>query len=164
MNILDIIILICLVPSLIQGLRKGFISQVIGIVSLITGIWASAQFAEVLGSQLAAYITASEQTLKIAAFAIILALTFVILGLLARLLESIINMVMLGWVNKLMGAGFAIIKGILILAFLFSIVTTLNANLHLFDQEILNQSSLYPVVNGIANTIFPYIKALFTFN
>ena len=164
MNILDIIILICLIPSLIQGLRKGFISQANAIISIIIGVWASAKFAHVLGVQLAEYITASEQTLKIIAFAIILIVTFVILGLMAKMLEGILNLVTLGWVNKLLGGVFSIIKGILILGLIFSVVTALNGSLHLFKPEVLTESVLYPAVDSIADTIFPYIKAFFTLN
>ena len=162
MNILDIIILICLIPSLIQGLRKGFISQANAIISIIAGVWASAKFANVLGVQLAEYITASEQILKIVSFAIILALTFLVLGVLSRMLESIVNFVMLGWVNKLLGAAFAFVKGVLILGLILNIITTLSGSL--INSEVFSESALYPVINSIANTIFPYIKALFTLN
>ena len=61
-----------------------------------------------LGVQLAEYITASEQVLKVISFAIILIVTFLILGLVAKALEGILNLVMLGWVNKLLGGAFAI--------------------------------------------------------
>ena len=47
MSIIDIILLICFVPAIINGARKGFISQVISIVSLVLGIWLSARFASV---------------------------------------------------------------------------------------------------------------------
>ena len=164
MNILDIIILICLSPSLVQGLRKGFISQANAIISIIAGVWASAKFANVLGVQLAEYITASEQVLKIISFAIILIVTFIILGLLAKMLEGLLNLVTLGWVNKLLGGVFAIIKGILILGLIFSAVTSLNASMQLFKPEVLSESVLYPIVTAIADTIFPYIKAIFTLN
>ena len=63
MNILDAIILICLIPALIQGLRKGFISQAISIVSVVVGIWASARFANLVADWVAQYITASEQVI-----------------------------------------------------------------------------------------------------
>ena len=162
MNILDIIILICLIPSLIQGLRKGFISQANAIISIIAGVWASAKFANVLGVQLAEYITASEQILKIVSFAIILTLTFLVLGVLSRMLESIVNFVMLGWVNKLLGAAFAFVKGVLILGLILNIITTLSGGI--VNSEVFSESALYPVINNIANLIFPYIKALFTLN
>ena len=96
MNILDIIILICLIPAIIQGLRKGFISQVISIVSLIFGVWASARFATIVSDWIAQYITASEQILKVVAFALIMVVTFLVLAAAGKLLEATIKLVMLG--------------------------------------------------------------------
>ena len=71
MNILDIILLICFIPAVVQGIRKGFISQVISIVSLILGIWLSARFASAVSGWLGQWITASGQVLEIVAFALI---------------------------------------------------------------------------------------------
>ena len=88
MNILDAIILICLIPALVQGLRKGFISQAISIVSLVVGIWASARFANIVTAWVSQYITASEQILKVIAFVLILVAVFFALGLLGKLLAS----------------------------------------------------------------------------
>jgi membrane protein required for colicin V production len=162
MNILDIIILICLIPALIQGLRKGFISQAISIISIIAGVWASAKFANLVGAWLSEYITASEQVLRVIAFAIILIGVFLALGLIARVLEKILKLVMLDWINKLLGAAFSIIKATLILGLIFLAVGSLNANLNLINPETFSNSVLYPVVNDTAEIIFPYLKSLFT--
>lgn len=40
MNILDIILLLCLIPALFSGLKKGFIAQVIAIIALVLGSFA----------------------------------------------------------------------------------------------------------------------------
>ena len=79
MNIIDIILLICFIPAVIQGIRKGFISQVISIVSLVFGIWMSARFASVVSTWLAQWITASGQVLEIVAFALIMVIVFLVL-------------------------------------------------------------------------------------
>ena len=110
MNILDAIILICLIPAIFQGIRKGFISQAISIISLIAGIWASARFADIVSEWASKYITASEQVLNIVAFAIILIVVFIVLGLIGRLLESILKFVLLGWLNKLAGVVFSLMS------------------------------------------------------
>ena len=88
MNIVDIILLICFVPAVIQGFRKGFISQIVAIVSIIVGVWVAFRFA-LDGSQwLAQYIQGSEQMLKLVSFAIIFIAAIVALTLLGRLLEG----------------------------------------------------------------------------
>ena len=162
MNILDIIILICLVPAIIQGIRKGFISQVISIISLIAGVWASAKFADLVGSWLSEYITASEQVLKITSFALILIVVFIVLALLGKILEGIIKLVMLGWVNKLLGVIFAMAKCILILGLIVLAFNSMNASLNLVKPEVLDDSVLYPIIKSIADNVFPYLKSLLT--
>ena len=162
MNIIDAIILICLIPALVQGLRKGFISQAISIISLIVGIWASAHFAGVVTEWISQYITASEQVLNIIAFAVILIIAFVVLGLTGRLLESILDFVFLGWVNKLLGTVFSLIKTCLILGLIAMVINSICTAAPDGLPEAFKTSTLYPVVTNIAESIFPYIKNLLT--
>lgn len=160
MNILDIIILICLVPALIVGIKKGFISQVISILSIIVGIWASSRFANIVSEWLGQYITASENILRLVAFVIILVLVFIILGLLGKLLDSIIKVVLLGWVNRLLGAIFSLLKAFLILGLVMMLFTSLNDALNLIKPEVIKESLLFQPLKDLADMVFPYIKNL----
>ena len=158
MNILDIILLICFIPALIQGIRKGFIAQAISIISIVAGIWASARFADVVSAWVAQYITASEQVMKVVAFALILIVVFIVLGLVGRLLEGLFNLVLLGWVNKLLGVVFALLKTALIVGLLIIVFTSINDNFHFVQESVLNESVLYPHLKKIAFEVFPYVK------
>jgi membrane protein required for colicin V production len=158
MNILDIILLICFVPALIQGIRKGFIAQAISIISIVAGIWASARFADVVSAWVAQYITASEQVMKVVAFALILIIVFIVLGLVGRLLEGLFNLVLLGWVNRLLGVVFALLKTALIIGLLIIVFTSINDNFHFVQESVLNESVLYPHLKKIAFEVFPYVK------
>ena len=162
MNILDIIILLCLIPAIIQGIRKGFISQAISIISIIVGIWASARFANIVTAWVSQYITASEQVLKIVAFALILVVVFIVLGLLGKLLESVLKLVMLGWVNKLLGVAFSLLKAVLILGLVILLFSSLNDAFGFIKPEVLDQSVLYQPIKSIADSIFPYIQNMLT--
>ena len=158
MNILDAIILICLIPAIIQGIRKGFISQAISIVSVIAGIWASARFANMVSEWVAQYITASEQVIKVVAFALILVVVFIVLGLLGRVLEKILDFAFLGWVNRLLGVIFSLMKAFLLLGLVILAFNALNNAFGLVKPEIMEDSVLYGPVKNLADTIFPYIK------
>ena len=162
MNILDAIILICLIPAIIQGLRKGFISQAISIISLIAGIWASAKFTDIVTAWAAQHINASEQVLKIVAFAIVLIVVFLILGLVGRMLESVLKFVCLGWVNKLAGLAFSLMKAMLIIGLAITTFSSINATFGLVKPEVIADSTLYQPLKDIADAIFPYIKNMFS--
>ena len=162
MNILDIILLICFIPALIQGIRKGFIAQAISIVSIIAGIWTSARFADVVSAWIGQFITASEQVLKVVAFAIILVIVFLVLAAVGKLLEGMFKLVMLGWLNKLLGVVFALIKTGLIVGLVIIAFSSLNETFKFVQESVLNESVLYPPLKNLALEVFPYIKNILT--
>lgn len=162
MNILDIILLICFVPAIFQGLRKGFIAQAVSIVSIIAGIWASAHFADVVASWVSQYITASEQVLKLVAFALILVVVCLVLAALGKVLEGMFKLVMLGWLNKLLGLVFALLKTGLLVGLAIIAFNSLNETFDFVQESVLNESVLYPPLKKLAYEVFPYLKDLFT--
>ena len=164
MSIVDIILLICFVPALISGIRKGFISQVISIVSIIAGVWVSYEFSEPVGAWLSQHIEATENVLKLISFIIIMIAVFIGLALVGKLLEGIINFVMLGWVNKLLGVVFALLKTGLIVGLAIMLFCSLNNNLHLVSEEVLAESVLFTPLKNAAYTVFPYLKSLIFWN
>lgn len=162
MSILDVILLICFIPALIQGLKKGFISQVISIASIIIGIWASSRFADAVSEWLAKYITASEQVLKVASFALILIAVILALAAVGKLLEGIFKMVTLGWLNRLLGLVFSLVKTSLLIGLLIMVFTSLNDTFKLVSEATLNESVLYTPFKEAAFKVFPYIKDMLT--
>ena len=162
MNILDIILLICFIPAIIQGIRKGFIAQVISIVSIIFGVWASARFANIVSAWIGQYITASEQVLKVVAFALILIIVFLVLAAIGKLIEATFKLVMLGWLNRLLGVVFALLKTGLIVGLAIMAFDSINNTFKLVQESVLESSILYPPLKSLAYEIFPYIKDMLT--
>jgi membrane protein required for colicin V production len=164
MNILDIIILICLVPAIVLGIKKGFISQAVSIISLIVGVWASARFANIVGSWLAQYINASEQSLKVIAFAVILLAVMVGLFLAGKILEGLVKLVTLGWLNRLLGVIFSLGKCLLIMGLVIMFCSYINDTFHIVKPDFSEDAVLYPIVKDLSYKVFPYIKSLLTLN
>ncbi len=164
MNILDIILLICFVPSLIQGFRKGFISQVIAIISIIAGVWMSARFANIVSGWIGQYIQGSEQVLKVVAFALIFIAVIAVLALLGKLIEGTIRLVMLGWLNRLLGVLFSPLKAGLIIGLIIMAFCSLNETFGFVSEETLNSSVLFPPLKKMAYDVFPYLKDLLNWN
>ncbi len=164
MNILDIILLICFVPALIQGFRKGFISQVIAIISIIAGVWMSARFANIVSGWIGQYIQGSEQVLKVVAFALIFIAVIAVLALLGKLIEGTIRLVMLGWLNRLLGVLFSLLKAGLIIGLIIMAFCSLNETFGFVSEETLNSSVLFPPLKKMAYDVFPYLKDLLNWN
>lgn len=164
MNIVDIILLICFVPALVQGLRKGFISQVIAIISIIAGVWVSARFTASASTWLAQYIEGSEQVLKVISFTLIFIAVIAVLAILGRLLEGTVKLIMLGWLNRLLGMVLSLVKAGLIVGLVIMAFCSLNNTFSLVSEEVLNESVLFPPLKNMAYTVFPYLKELLFWN
>ena len=164
MNILDIILLICFIPAAIQGFQKGFISQVIAIISIIAGVWLSVQFASEVTVRLAQYIQGSEQVLKVVSFALIFIAVIAGLALLGRLVEGTVKLIMLGWLNRLLGVVFSLVKASLIVGLIIMAFCSLNNTFQFVSEDVLNQSVLFPPLKNMAYTVFPYLKDLLFWN
>lgn len=161
MNILDIIILVCFIPAIIGGLRKGLIAQVVSIISIILGVWLAFKFSSLVSGWMAGWFDgASPAILNIIAFAVIL--IAVIFGLFAigKVIEASIKIIMLGWLNRILGLVFAILKCALILGLVIIMFDSINGNFHAVPEKTLSESILYPPLNDLANCIFPYLKDL----
>ena len=160
MNILDIILLICFIPAVVQGFRKGFISQVIAIVSIILGTWLSFRFSSSVSAWIAQYIQGSEQILKIVAFAIIFIAVIAALALIGKIIEGTFKLIMLGWLNRLLGMVFSLLKAGLIIGLIIMAFCSLNETFHFVSDEALDQSVLFPPLKDAAYKVFPYLKGL----
>ena len=164
MNILDIILLICFVPAVVQGFRKGVISQVIAIVSIIAGAWLSFKSATSVSQWIGQYIQGSEQVLKLVAFALIFIAVAAGLAVVGRIIEGTFKLIMLGWLNRLLGAAFSLLKAGLIIGLGIMAFCSLNNTFGFVSEEVLNASVLFPPLKNMAYTVFPHLKELLFWN
>ena len=160
MTTLDIILAICLLPAVIQGVSKGFISQAIALISLIVGVWASFQFAEVVCNFLMPYLSISEQITHVIAFILIFCGVAFALHIVEAIILKVVKITMLGWVDKLLGIAFALFKTFIILGVVVMLFNTINVDGRLVSQETLDSSVLYGPIKDFAYTVFPYFKQL----
>lgn len=157
MSIVDIIILICFIPFLVKGFLNGLIRQIIGIASLILGVWSSYKFSSIVASWITEWVEASGPVINIISFTLIFIVVIAALSILGKVLEGCIRLIMLGWLNKLLGVIFAFIKCALIVGFIILIFNSVNAKLGLVSPQTLSESALYYPLKSMATQIFPYI-------
>lgn len=147
-------------PAIITGLTKGFVAQVVSLASLVVGVWAAFRFSSPLAELLEKYITAEPEVLNIIAFALTVILTVLVLNLIGRLVTKVLQMAALGWANRLLGLAFALFKTALVLSLLIFIFEPLNTQFSLVKPEVIGASKIYPLLNGFATKVFPFLKDL----
>ena len=161
MNIVDIILLLCFVPGIIRGLSKGFMVQVCNLVGFVASVWCAWKFAVMLGAYLAPHFNLSPTLTNTIAFAIILIIVTILFALLGKLLRKLMKVIMLGWLDRLLGVILAILFTVAILGVIILIFNSLDAHWHIIKSDILQNSALYRGIRNIALGVFPYLKQLF---
>lgn len=158
MPIIDIILLLCFIPAVISGLTKGLVKQVSDLVALIVAAWAACHFSAGLGAWLGQYVSWDPAVLKVVGFVLIVIVAALVLGLISSLVTKALSALSLGFLNKVLGLIFAVLKCALILALLIQLLEVLNGTLHFMPDNYLEGAVVYNALRDLGNTIFPILK------
>jgi membrane protein required for colicin V production len=77
---------------------------------------------------------------------------------LAKFFTSIASFAYLGWLNKLGGAVFSMLKTILMLGVLLNLLQKINTNSILVKEETLNKSLFYQPVQEVSKFMSPNLE------
>ncbi|MDG1673814.1 MAG: CvpA family protein [Flavobacteriales bacterium] len=149
---LDIFLLLALLVGAWRGFAKGLLLSVASLVGLVGGIWAASHFSHLVAERLSEHVTWSVNTMHMASLALTFLLVVVGVHLLAKLLEKVLDLVALGFVNKLAGAVFGLLKVALILSFVMLLL-----NQTVGPREWLPESEPASVLVGPVEAIAPAI-------
>ena len=100
--------------------------------------------------------------MHVIAFTVIMIAAVLIFRLIGKGVEAVVKLVLLGWLNKLLGVVFAVLKTGLILGILIILFNTVNAQFGIVKEETLSSSVLYTPLKDAAYSVFPYFKELLT--
>ena len=160
MGIIDIVILVIVFVSAIIGAFKGFISQLASMVSVVLGIFGASKFTPSIAGYLKGFINASDTTLHIICFILLFLAIVLICILIGRAVEKIIDFSMLGWMNRLLGILFSVIKAVIILSLVTVLIGYIQKTWDVLPENMFSDSHLYHYLVDIANKICPMFKSL----
>ena len=156
----DIVILICFLPALVQGLKNGFIKQAIDLATLVVGAWMAFRFSETVSAWIAGYFPQMSPTLlMIISFVVVFLVVMLLLSLLGRLLKGILKLAMLGWADRLLGLAFALLKAALVIGIVIFLFEAVNQLTEWVRPEDIADSKLYGPLKEFAGKVFPYFKS-----
>lgn len=164
MAIFDIIVLVCLGMALFFGIFKGFIRQAISFAGLFVAIWIGSKFTLPISNWMQQWIDLNPAALKAIAFVVVFALTLLTVTLIGILLDKVIKVAMLGWLNRLLGAVLSVCECMFFLGMGLMLFDALNSAFNLVAQEKLDASLCYAPLKAVAYAVFPYLKQVFFWN
>lgn len=160
METLDIILLVCFVPALVTGIRKGIVEQIVSLVSIFVGVWAAFKFSGPLSAWMSGFLALEPKITGIIAFALMVVIAIVLLSLLGKLITGLLKMASLSWLNRLAGLVFALLKAAIIIGLIIFIFEPINAKYMIIKPEVLESSVIYQSLSELSLKVFPYLKSL----
>jgi membrane protein required for colicin V production len=157
MNWIDLIIVVILILSMVMGFINGLVKEVASLAALILGIWGAIKFSAFTAGKLYDYFDMTGQYVGIVAFLVTFGLIVVIIHFVGIVADKIVHAVALGFVNRLLGIAFGLLKSVLIMSVFFVILNALDARRSFLPKETIENSKFYNPISDIAPVLFPVI-------
>jgi membrane protein required for colicin V production len=163
MNALDIFILLCLAAGIVHGFSTGVLRQVSSLVSLIFGFLIALQLMEPLGRVLTDLMGLTDQYGPVIGFITVFLLFHLAVMLLAKLFETVLEVLKLTTANRVLGSVAGAAKAALILGIVFLALGYVRVP----DERTQVESSLYgpisqalPFAWDAVRNVFPQVEEL----
>jgi len=158
MNTIDIIILIPLLLGFVFGLSKGFIREIISLAVIVVGIYGSKWISPIVSSILTGVFSVSETVAKPLSFVVVFIAVALLMMVLARSLDKLVESISLGGLNKLMGGLFGALKYALIISLLLNVFHVFDSKASIVNAETKNNSLLYKPMLQLAPQLWSEVK------
>lgn len=141
MNSLDILIITILAYGLIRGIFRGLIREISSIIGVLGGFYAAYTYYPLVANLISPWIS-NPAYLNILSYLVLFAGVVIIVSVLAVVIKYLLNIAYLGWVDRISGALFGMLKGGLVICVLFIALTAFLPK----GAPLIQQSTLSPHV------------------
>jgi membrane protein required for colicin V production len=139
---LDLVVVVFCAFLVAKGIWKGFVKEIAGIVAVIGGVAVSFLFHAKVQPYVSAFV--GEKYIQLVSYVVIFLGFYLIVMMLGKLLDKILRSIMLGGINRVLGALFGLIKA----CFWLTLLTFAYTKIHLgigFNHPVwVTDSICYP--------------------
>ena len=160
--IFDILFIFIFLWAAYKGFSKGFILQAATLAALILGIWGSIKFSGYVAAVIMEKMGRHGEFVPLVSFAITFIGIVIGIHFLAKLIEKLLEMIALSFVNRIFGILFNLIKYAFIISAILVVINGIDRRIQFMPREQVNESRLYKPLSALAPLLFPYLHFDFT--
>lgn len=154
----DLVILLFLLVAFVKGYRKGLISMLISMATIVIAAIFGGKIAETIHPHISETINASPQWSNIIAYTLAFLLIALVLSLIGRVVQKLFEAVYLGFINRIAGAIISIASTMIILSLVINLITAVDFQERLIKPHIKKESFFYERVQAVIPAIVPYLN------
>lgn len=144
--LIDIIFISMMVLAIFKGLKNGLIVAIFSIVGWILGLLAAFRFSDLAAEYLKDNVDVSPRILSIISFILVFGIVMLLVSLGAKLIEKMVDLTLMGWLNRLGGIFFYV----LLYTLIFSVMIFFAERVRLLNEETISSSKVYEWVKPLA--------------
>jgi membrane protein required for colicin V production len=156
-SIFDFVFAASLLIAAVSGYMKGLVRQLIGLLGIIAGTYCAWKIATALTGWWQGHFNVDPKITRAIIFVILAIIIYVLVVWLAKLLDKLIKMAMLAWINRLLGMLFGVLKIVLIFGILAYAAQALRLTAIETIGNDLSKSVGYELLQSVIKFVFPYI-------
>ena len=163
-NLLDIIIIIPLLIFAWSGYKKGLIIEVASLAALVIGLYMAFFFSDFAAEMLNDLFDIDPKYVAVIAFLLTFIVVIFLVITAGKIVQKFVDILLLGFFNKLAGAVFGMLKGALILSIVVFVINYFNFGDFIFKEDMRQKSIFYEPVESIAPALYSWLDSKnFTF-
>ncbi len=153
-HLIDILLAIPLLLFAWKGYKKGLIIEISTLAALILGLYFAIYFSDFAAGMLTNSFRINPKYLGTISFVVTFIAVVIMVLAVGKVLEKFINILMLGFLNKLGGAVFGLLKGALYLSILIFLINYLDTGRSIIKKGAAAKSILYSPVESLAPLLY----------
>ncbi|OOV28568.1 colicin V production protein [Flavobacterium sp. LM5] len=161
MTFFDLLIGGLLAYALFKGIQNGLFAELASLVSLVIGIYIAVKFSAIMASLISSIVHWNPYTIKTVAFVLTFIVVVVGIYMLSKFFTGLADFAYLGWINKVGGGVFRVLKAILIISIFLTIFEKINYHNFLAKKETLDKSLFFNPIQKTADFLFPSLEKLY---
>ncbi len=158
MGWLDIVLLIPLIWFTYKGFKNGLIIELASLAALIAGIFIALHFSFYVNDYLRENFDIAENYLYIISFVITFIIVALLIFLVGKIIHKFISIIALGFLNRLAGGIFGLLKAALVLSVILYFMNGFDIGSSIIKPEVKEKSYLYEPIESIVPLIIPKLK------
>ena len=149
----DTLFYIIVILAIIRGWRKGLILALFSVVCGLIGLAAAVKLSAVLATHMKSDLHMVSRWLPVIAFILVFILVILIISWLGKLLEKLIKLVLLEWLNKLSG----ILLFLILYLAVYSIILFYGTKTQVISKRAMNDSHFYSLIAPFGPAVIRFI-------
>lgn len=151
--VIDALLAVILLLAMIRGYSKGLVMGVFSFLSILIGLAAAVKLSAWVAREASARFQWHSAWLPFISFLAVLIAAILLVRLLAKLIQTFLELMLAGWINKIGG----IVMYILLYGTLFSTLLFYLEKIQLIGPDMVKDSHSYPYIHRIGPVILDWM-------